>query len=91
MFEAERHEGARGVAFAAAPFAGEIGDPAVAAGIAVGLDLREQCIAGAAVLFDAVGVRLQGLLQRGVIWGELDGSVATLVLRRRDHLGLGVS
>src|SRR5471032_1087674 len=88
LLEAERHESTWGVAFAAAPFTGEIGDPAIAASVAVGLDLREQCLAGAAILFDAVGVRLEGLLQRGLIRGQLVWSLAALIARRRDHLGL---
>ena len=41
LLETELHEGARRVAFAATPFTGEIGDPALAAGVAVGLHLRE--------------------------------------------------
>lgn len=86
LFEAERHEGTRGIALPAAPFAGEIGDPAVAAGVAVGLDLREQCLAGAAVLLDTKGVGLERLLQRGLIRTELVRHPAAPVARRDDHV-----
>jgi len=82
--EAERHEGARGVAFAATPFPCEIDDAAVAAGVAVGLDLQEQRLAGAPVLLDAQRVGLEGQFQRGMVGREL-GRYSLAMVARRCH------
>ena len=86
LLETERDEGTRGIAFPAAPFAGEISDAAIAASVAVGPDLLEQGFGCAAVLLDAMGVSLEGLFQCGVVGRQLIGHAAAHVARRRNHI-----
>lgn len=66
QFEGQRHEGGRRdrLALAAAPLANEIGDPGVAALIAVRLDLRMQRPRGAPLVPRPMRVRLERLYQR---------------------------
>ena len=85
LLEAERHESARRVAFAAAPLTGEIGDAAIAAGVALGFDVKEQGLAGSAVLLDAQRIGLEGQFQSGMKRRELGRYRATPVARWGNH------
>ena len=89
MLKAEWHEGMLRVALLPAPGAREVGDAAVAAGVAVSLDLREQRLGGAAILLDTVGVGRQGQFQHGVKRRQFAGHFATPVARRCNNFGLG--
>lgn len=71
MLETERDESTWRIAFAASPFAGEVGHTAIAASVAIGLDLLEQGFGGAAVLLDAMGIGLECVFQRGVVGRQL--------------------
>jgi hypothetical protein len=69
--ERQRHKGMRRLAGAAAPRANERGELAVPARVALHLDLRQHSLGRAPVLFDAVRVRLERLLQCLVKHSEL--------------------
>ena len=59
----QRHERFDVFASAGSPVADEVGDAGVATAIATGLDLDKQRLACAPVLFVALGVGFEGLLQ----------------------------
>lgn len=61
------------IGFTTVPIANEIGDPAVAARVALRLDLRKQRLAGAPVLLDAVRVGLERQFKRGMKRIQLGG------------------
>ncbi len=75
QLEAHGNEGLGGVgAGLLTPGADEVGDPAVAAAVALGLDLGEQGPAAAPGMFGTVGVGFEGLLQGGLKRGEFAGA-----------------
>ena len=78
-FKFQGDEGTRRVAFALAPIADEISDPAIAACVAVCLDLGEQCFAGTPILLVAMGIGFERLFQRLVKRGYLKRLVCPAV------------
>ena len=67
----QRHKSMRLLARIGTPVANERSHLTVAAHVAIGLDLREQVLGRALVVFGAVGVRFEGLFQCGVKQAEL--------------------
>ena len=63
QLEFQRYEGVRLLALGGAPFPDEVGHAALATHVTTGLDLGKQCFACALVLYVAVGIGFEGLLQ----------------------------
>lgn len=85
--EGQRHEGLDGhrLAFTLAPRTHEVGDAAVAAGVALRLDLRVQRARCAPLMSRAVRVDLERLLDRVVERGELARRIAAPISRLLQH------
>ena len=79
----ERSADSERLVLAQAPIANEIGGAAVAAGVAVGLDLRKQRLGRAPVLLVAVGIGLERQFHRHMKRARLACSGGTLVCRHR--------
>ena len=79
--ERQGHKGLGGLACGVPPGADEVGDAAVTAGVAIGLDLAKQGFGGAPVLLGAVGVGFESQLQRLVKRCEFVGRLLAPVGR----------
>ena len=84
-FEGQRHEGARADehALLVAPFADEVGQPRVAARVAVGRELDMKNTSRAAFVLDSARVDFERLRQRRLERCELGQNIPPTVLRPR--------
>ena len=87
QLEPQRHECFDIFAGICPPSPDVVGDSAVAAKVAAGLDLDKQCPSGAPVLFVAAGISLEGLLQLLSKGAQFAKSLGPHVLGYFDFLG----